>query len=222
MGDEMLLADELRSSAKRVEELAAQVRQQLASNSGLRQRLSETIERGEKEQKSNAQKIMYMQTKLKSLEDKLMLAQQTSEEKILHHEDELRDLRENHNVQLQRMKEGLRSPRAFGPKSPITPMFSNSGRTPRILSTTSGKAMSVSEDSKMEFLKQRVVELEAALVDADSEMEEVVGRMNIAQIEVMELQNEREEAVRETRRLQKKIEEEKVRAFEGRFATLSS
>ena len=74
----------------------------------------------------------------------------------------------------------------------------------------------------MEFLKQRVIELEAALVDADKEMEEVVGRMNIAQIEVMELQNEREEAVRETRRLQRKIEEEKVRAFEGRFATLSS
>ena len=74
----------------------------------------------------------------------------------------------------------------------------------------------------MDFLKQRVVELESALADADKEMEEVVGRMNIAQIEVMELQNEREEAVRETRRLQKKIEEERVRAFEGRFATLSS
>jgi hypothetical protein len=38
----------------------------------------------------------------------------------------------------------------------------------------------------------------------------------------MELQNEREEAVRETKRLQKKIEEERIRAFEGRFATLSS
>lgn len=222
MGDEMVLADELRSSAKRVEELAAQVRQQLESNSTLRIRLSETIERGEKEQKSNAQKIMHMQARLKSLEDKLMIAQQTSEEKISHHEDELRDLREGHNLQLQRMKEGLRSPRAFGPNSPLTPMFSNSGRSPRIMSTTSGKAMSVSEDSKMEYLKQRVMELEAALVDADQEMEEVVGRMNVAQIEVMELQNEREEAVRETKKLQKKIEEEKVRAFEGRFATLSS
>jgi FtsZ-binding cell division protein ZapB len=74
----------------------------------------------------------------------------------------------------------------------------------------------------MDFLKQRVVELESALADADREMEEVVGRMNVAQIEVMELQNEREEAVRETKRLQKKIEEERIRAFEGRFATLSS
>ena len=82
--------------------------------------------------------------------------------------------------------------------------------------------MTVSEDSKMDFLKQRVMELETALADADREMEEVVGRMNVAQIEVMELQNEREEAVRETKRLQKLIEDERMRSFEGRFATLSS
>ncbi|KAH8662899.1 hypothetical protein BGZ60DRAFT_412232 [Tricladium varicosporioides] len=222
VGDEVALAEELRESAKRVEELAIQVRQQLASNSTLRQRLAETIERGEKDQKNNAQKIMFMQSKLKALEDQLMTAQQASEERIQKHEDEIRDLRENHNVQLQRMKDGLRSPRIFGPKSPLSPMFANSSRTPRILSTTSGKAMSVSEDSKMEFLKQRVMDLERALADADREMEEVVGRMNVAQIEVMELQNEREDAQRETRRLQKIIEEERVRAFEGRFATLSS
>jgi chromosome segregation ATPase len=222
VGDEMVLADELRGSAKRVEELATQVRQQLAANSTLRQRLAETIERGEKEQKTNAQKIMLMQSKLKSLEDQLMAAQQSSEEKISHHEDEVRDLKESHNLQLQRIKDGLRSPRLFAPKTPISPMFANSAKAPRILSTTSGKAMTVSEDSKMDFLKQRVVELESALADADKQMEEVVGRMNVAQIEVMELQNEREEAVRETKRLQKMIEEERIRAFEGRFATLSS
>jgi chromosome segregation ATPase len=74
----------------------------------------------------------------------------------------------------------------------------------------------------METLKQRVIELETALTDADKEMEEVVSRMNIAQIEVMELQNEREEAVRETKRLQKMIEEERLRAFQDRFASLSS
>ena len=68
MGDELVLADELRGSAKRVEELATQVRQQLASNSTLRQRLAETIQRGEKEQKTNAEKIMFMQSKLKALE----------------------------------------------------------------------------------------------------------------------------------------------------------
>jgi chromosome segregation ATPase len=222
LSDEIVLADELRGSAKRVEELAAQVRQQLASNATLRQRLSETIERGEKDQKANAQKIMFMQSNLKSLEDQLMAAQQASEDRIARHEEEIRDLKENHNEQLQRMKSGLRSPRLFGPKSPVAPIFANSARAPRILSTSSGKAMTVSEDSKMDFLKQKVTDLEAALADADKEMEEVVGRMNVAQIEVMELQNEREEAVRETKRLQKVIEEERVRAFQGRFATLSS
>jgi len=165
---------------------------------------------------------MFMQSKLKSLEDQLMAAQQASEEKISKHEDEIRDLKDSHNFQLQRMKEGLRSPRTFGPKSPISPLFASSAKAPRIMSTTSGKAMSVSEDSKMDFLKQRVIDLEGALAEADKEMEEVVGRMNVAQIEVMELQNEREEAVRETKRLQKKIEDERVRAFEDRFATLSS
>ena len=222
LGDELVLADELRGSAKRVEELATQVRQQLASNATLRQRLAETIERGERDQKANAEKIMFVQSKLKSLEDQLVAAQQASEEKVARHEEEIRDLKETHNVQLQRMKDGLRSPRLFAPKSPLSPMFANSVRAPRIMSTSSGKAMTVSEDSKVEFLKQRVVELENALADADKEMEEVVGRMNIAQIEVMELQNEREEAVRETKRLQKSIENERVRAFEGRFATLSS
>ncbi|KAH6719320.1 hypothetical protein DL95DRAFT_454586 [Leptodontidium sp. 2 PMI_412] len=222
MGNEVALAEELRGSAKRVEDLAVQVRQQLATNSTLRQRLSETIERGDRDQKANAEKIMLMQSKLKSLEDQLMIAQQNTEDKVSRHEDEIRDLKESHNIQLQRMKEGLRSPRSFGPKTPISPMFANSSRAPRIMSTTSGKAMTVSEDSKMEYLKQRVVELEAALAEADSEMEEVVGRMNIAQIEVMELQNEREEAVRETKRLQRQIESEKKRAFEDRFATLSS
>ncbi|KAF4621890.1 hypothetical protein G7Y89_g14455 [Cudoniella acicularis] len=222
VGDEVALAEELRDSAKRVEELATQVRQQLASNAALRQRLSETIERGEKEQKTNAQKIMFMQSKLKSLEDQLMAAQQASEEKISKHEDEIRDLKDSHNHQLQRMKDGLRSPRMFSPKSPISPMFANTSKAPRIVSTTSGKAMTVSEDSRMEFLKQRVMDLERALADADREMEEVVGRMNVAQIDVMELQNEREEAVRETKRLQKMIEDERVRAFQGRFASLSS
>lgn len=222
LGNEQALADELRGSAKRVEELATQVRQQLAANSTLRQRLAETIDRGEKEQKTNAQKITFMQSKLKSLEDQLMAAQQASEESLARHEDEIRDIKESHNTQLQRMKDGVRSPRVFTPKTPMSPMFANSTKAPRILNTTSGKGMSVTEDSKMDFLRQRVRELETALAEADNEMEEVVGRMNVAQIEVMELQNEREEAVRETKRLQKRIEEERVRAFEGRFATLSS
>ncbi|RDW88857.1 hypothetical protein BP6252_00889 [Coleophoma cylindrospora] len=222
MGSEMALADELRDSAKRVEELATQVRQQLASNSTLRQRLTDTIARGEKEQKDNAMKIIFVQSKLKHFEEKLLAATQASEDTISRHEEEIRGLKEAHNEQLLRMKDGLRSPRLHAPKTPLTPMFANSAKAPRIMSTSSGKALSVSEDSKVDFLKQRVMDLESALADADREMEEVVGRMNIAQIEVMELQNEREEAVRQTKRLQKQIEEERVKAFENRFASLAN
>ncbi|KAK6593871.1 hypothetical protein H4I96_10784 [Botrytis cinerea] len=220
--EEMQLADELRESARRVEELAGQVRLQLASNSTLRQRLADAIERGEKEQKANAQKITFLQTKLRALEEQLMAAQNISEARMARHEDDIRDIKDSHNIQLLRVKSELRSPRSFGPKSPMSPFFANAKKVPRLSITTSGKGMSVSEDSKVEVLRQQVVNLEAALAEADREMEEVVGRMNIAQIEVMELQNEREEAVRETRKLQKTIEQERLRAFEGRFATLNS
>ncbi|KAA8566917.1 hypothetical protein EYC84_010014 [Monilinia fructicola] len=102
--EEMQLADELLESAKRVEELAAQVRLQLASNSTLRQRLAEAIERGEKEQKANAQKITFLQTKLKTLEDQLMAAQNISEARIARHEDEIRELRDSHSIQLHRVE----------------------------------------------------------------------------------------------------------------------
>ena len=51
--------------------------------------------------------------------------------------------------------------------------------------------MTIAEATKTELLEKRVEELERALRDADHEMEEVVSRMNIAQIEVAELQFEK-------------------------------
>jgi chromosome segregation ATPase len=222
VGEQLALSEELRNSAQRVEELAIQVRQQLSVNSTLRKRLAETVERGENEQNMNAQKIMMMQSKLKTLEDQLMAAQQASEDKIARHEEEIKGLKDTHNVQLQRVKDGLRSPRLFGPKSPLSPLFANSARMPNLMATSSGPGVSVSEESQMGFLKQRVIELESALADADHEMEEVVGRMNVAQIEVMELQNEREEAQRETRKLQRAIEEERAQASTGYFSSFTS
>jgi dTDP-4-amino-4,6-dideoxygalactose transaminase len=52
-------------------------------------------------------------------------------------------------------------------------------------------------------------------------MQEVIGRMSAAQIEVLNLQEEREDAVRETRRVQKLLEAEQVRAFEERFRSIT-
>jgi multidrug resistance efflux pump len=74
----------------------------------------------------------------------------------------------------------------------------------------------------METLRAKVRELEAALAITESEMQDVVGRMSAAQIEVMNLQEEREQAVRETRRVQRLLEEEKLNAFEGRFRSITT
>lgn len=180
------LADQLRASARRVELLAAQVRVQLESNRVLRERLAEAVGRGEREQKTSATRINSLQEKLKSLEDKLMSAQQHSEDAFAQHEEEVRELQESHNVQLQRLRGSLRTPTIFTPKSPMSPMFS-----PRLDQTTSGTGMSMTEALRTEVLEKKVMELEGALGDADKEMEEVVGRMNLAQIEVMELQSAR-------------------------------
>ncbi|KAH0544101.1 hypothetical protein FGG08_001719 [Glutinoglossum americanum] len=231
MAEEQNLADQLRESAIRIEGLAGQVRQQLASNSTLRERLAEAVSRGEREQRASAARINEMQSKLKSLEERLMTAQQHSEEAVSKHEEEIKALRESHNAQLQRMKNGLvKTPGQFSPKTPLSPFFT--GRSPRLDRTTSGKGISMSEATKTGFLEKRVEELENALSDADKEMEEVVGRMNMAQIEVMELQSERlvakpcslvqqllisdrDEAMRQTRKLQAEIlqEREAVKAM---------
>lgn len=194
-GENAGLADQLRSSANRVEALSAQVRRQLESNSTLRQRLAEAVGRGEQEQQSSTTRINSMQGKLKALEDKLMAAQQHSEETFAQHEEEVSSIRESHNMQLQRLKANLRmssrlsSPRIASMNSPMSPIFAT--RSPRLDKTTSGMAMSLDDALKTQYLEKKVQELEGALSEADKEMEEVVSRMNMAQIEVMELQSAR-------------------------------
>ncbi|KAI0484935.1 hypothetical protein GGR56DRAFT_50669 [Xylariaceae sp. FL0804] len=219
------LADELSESARRIEELSVQVRQQLTTNQTLRQRIADTVARGEADQKASSTQITALQSRLRSLEEKLEVAQNATEDRITRHEEEMNALRESHNVQLTRMRDGLRSPRVFPPKSPMSPFFSggaSGARSPRLSATRSGPAMNVSEESKVDNLKARVAELENALMDADSEMQQVVGRMNEAQIEVLGLQEERETALRQTRRLEQELQAERVKAFEGRFQTLQS
>lgn len=200
-GENANLAEQLRASANRMDALASQVRRQLESNRELRSRLAETIGRGEREQKASAIRINNMQGRLKSLEDRLMAAQQHSEEAVQLHEDEIKGMRESHNSHLQRLKGGLllRSPTLslypnsgsrLSPRSPRSPLFYGP-RSPRLEKTTSGIGISMNEALRTEFLERRVAELERALAEADKEMHEVVQRMNMAQIEVMELQSAR-------------------------------
>lgn len=199
-GENANLAAQLRASADRMEALASQVRHQLDANSGLRARLAEAVGRGEREQKASAARINNMQSKLRALEDRLMVAQQTSEEAVQMHEEEVKELRDSHNLQLQRLKP-LRSPTLtlfptsnmgskMSPRSPRSPMILGA-RSPRLGWTSSGVGMTMNEAMKTEFLENRVKELESALREADKEMQEVVQRMNQAQIEGMELQSAR-------------------------------
>ncbi len=227
------LAAQLQESARRVEELAQQVRSQLATNADLRTRLGEAVARGEAEQAANTKRIAGMQVRLKGLEDQLIATQTAAEERVAKHEEEVTSLRDAHSTQLQRLRDhsgGLRSTRLFPPKSPLSPMFASGLKSPyldarpapRRSTTMPAGEPDRAELGQVETLKGRVTELEGALAVADSEMQEVVGRMNAAQIEVLQLQEEREKAVRETRRLQRQLETEKVKTFEERFRKLSS
>ncbi|KAI0526012.1 hypothetical protein F5B22DRAFT_588756 [Xylaria bambusicola] len=220
---EKALANELQESARRVEELAIQVQQQLSTNQQLRSRIADTIARGDADQKANAERITTMQAHLRSLEEKLEAAQAASEDRVAHHEEEISNLKESHNVQLTRLRDGLRSPRIFPDKSPLSPLFSAPGAlSPRLSITRSGPAMNVSEETQIDNLKARVAELENALMDADVEMQQVVGRMNTAQIEVLQLQEEREAAINQTRKLERELKTEKIKSFEERFKSLQS
>lgn len=253
LSSEKDLADQLRESARRVEELAQQVRTQLATNSSLRNRLADAVSRGEAEHRANKDRITSMQARLRTLEEQLVAAQTASEERVARHEDDIAALKEAQAAQLQRLRDNPaggapRSPRPLlAPKTPLTPSFAfNSAppKSPRLLSVsrpgTSGSSSSPTRPSRLslrrvstapadtgdaaevETLRTKVRELEAALSTAEAEMQEVVGRMSAAQIEVMNLQEEREQAVRETRRVQRLLEEERMSVFEGKFKSITT
>lgn len=222
---ELALADELSESARRVEELAGQVRHQLSSNADLRHRLSETVARGESDRKTNSDRIAELQVRLRTMEEQLVAAQTASEDRIARHEEEISKLQEAHNEQLRRVDAklgsgGMRSP---GFRTAHKPSLLSSGASP--LSPRSprlGPAQSFEDAAQMKVLRARVAELEKALEDAEHEMQDVVSRMSAAQIEVLSLQEEREACIRETRHLQKIIEQEQMKSFEQRFKTLST
>ncbi|KAG6067963.1 hypothetical protein E4U33_005164 [Claviceps sp. LM78 group G4] len=204
---EMALADQLSESAKRVEQLASQVHQQLSANAELRRRLAETVARGDSDRKTNSDRITDLQARLHVLEEQLIAAQTSSEDRVGRHEEELAQLREAHNSQLRRINNGgvvgitARKEAILKAKAP--PSFL--GRPGQTIS-----AKSFEEEVEIKKLRAYVTELEKALTDAGNEMQQVVAKMNEAQIEVMNLQEEREMAARETRNLQKLVEAAKL------------
>lgn len=191
LANEQQLAGELEESTERSEALATQVKRQLKTNSGLRDRLKDAIEKGERDQLASAGQINQLQEKLRKLEDTITSTQTQSETAVMKHEEDIRVLRASHNSHLLRAKvpnNGLLSPTL---RSPLSPMFSNSKRSPRLDKTSTGPGMPLHQALKTEYLEKKVEELEKALSDAEKEMGEVVSRMNTAQIGVADLEGER-------------------------------
>ncbi|KAL7945984.1 hypothetical protein V8C42DRAFT_322143 [Trichoderma barbatum] len=199
------LAEQLKESAELIEQLTAQVRQQLDTNTELRERLEAAVARGEADRKTNSQRISELQERLRVLEDQVVAAQTASEDRVVRHEEEITRLREAHNEQLRRLQ-----------TDPSDGSSHKSGPKP-LLSTRPIAAKSLEEEADMKTLRARVLELEKALGEAEDEMQEVVARMNMAQVEVLNLQEDREAAVRETRRLEEMLKKEQSKAGFGGF-----
>jgi hypothetical protein len=188
------LACELEKSAQRSEELAVQVRKQMQANTELRTRLTLAVERGQSNQHASAEQISELEIKLRKLEDVIGAAQMQSESAVMKHEEDVRVIRASHNIQLLRTKSGRKTPGFLTPGmcSPMaSPMFAKSKRSPRLDQTSSGPGVALQQALKTEYLEHKVTELEKALAEAESAMEQVVGRMNMAQIGVAELESER-------------------------------
>ena len=181
-------ADKLEGSVERQATLSSQVKEQLSANTSLRNRLKQAVERGELNQQASATQINELQVKLRKLEDTITAAQTQSETAVMKHEEDVRVLRASTNVQLLRASETGLTPNS---RSPLTPLFSNNKRSPRLDKTSTGPGVALHQALKTEYLEHKVAELEQALSEAEKEMEEVVGRMNTAQISVAELQTER-------------------------------
>ncbi|KAG5989310.1 hypothetical protein E4U43_004526 [Claviceps pusilla] len=201
---EMALADQLSQSAQRVEQLASQVQQQLSTNAELRKRLAETVARGDLDRRTNSGRITDLQARLHVLEERLVAAQTSSEDRVFRHEEELAQLREAHNAQLRRINNGGVVGVTARRGALLKAGASNSAFLGRFGHAISAK--SFEEEVEIRELRAHVTELEKALADAENEMQHVVAKMNEAQIEVMNLQEEREMAARETRNLQKLVE----------------
>lgn len=239
---EQSLASQLAESTRRVEELASQVRRQLDTNASLRKRLADAAARGEADQEDLRNRVGTLQSRLADLERQVRDAQTAAEERVRRHEDELQAVREANSAQLTRITKDRDRAEADAKKAradrdkaerelreanrklatataastPTSPFFGRDGlKSPRLRNADDSAA-------QVDMLRKRVAELEKAAFEADREMGEVVARMSSAQMEVARLQEERDTAARETRRLMRIIDEEKMKVFEERFRTLSS
>lgn len=191
------LSFQLEQYAASSEALSGQVKRQLQANNALRARLKNAVEAGEANQQVSAEQINNLQIKLRKLEDSISAAQTQSETAVMKHEDELRVLKASHNAQLMRaLSTSKKSPANLltpTAKSPLSPMFANSKKSPRIDKTSSGPGMALHEALRTEYLENKVTDLEQALAETEAEISKIVGKMNQAQVNVADLEAERYE-----------------------------
>jgi len=177
-------AEKLLHSADRMESLAAELEKHLEANINLRERLAQAVGKGEREQSVSTQRVVEMQSKLKTMEESVIAAQQQSETTLDEHDETARSLSYSSTPQVQRLQLSI-------PGSAVTSSRSPSLISPRIEQTSSGRAESLFENSKTSILQRRVNDLEQALADADVEMKAVVSKIETSQYEIAELQGER-------------------------------
>jgi hypothetical protein len=180
------LAYQLLEAATRMEQLASQVQEHLQANMRLRERLSQAVGKGEQSQSESTALIVGMQSRLKLMEDNVVAAQQLSELALVNHEEEAKQIDDANSPKLQRLNVTGKTAASSLQASPLFGV-----KSPRIGTTSGSMAENLFEASKTATLERRVKELEAALVEADSEMQSVVQRINSSQFEIAELQGER-------------------------------
>ncbi|KAG9626978.1 hypothetical protein KCU64_g18514, partial [Aureobasidium melanogenum] len=201
------LAHQLLEAATRMEQLASQVEEHLQANMQLRKRLSQAVGKGEQSQSESTALIVGMQSRLKLMEDNVVAAQHASELALGNHEEEAKQIEDANSPKLQRLNV---TGKIAASSLQASPLFAV--KSPKIGTTNENMAENLFDVSKTAMLESRVKELEAALVEADSEMQSVVQRINSSQFEIAELQSERDEANRQMRRLQATISAEKQKA----------
>jgi len=211
-------------SANSMDELAEKLDAQVRTNVDLRSRLTEAVEKGEREQRESIRQVEEMQKRLGDLEDSVLAAAAHSETTLSTHEGEVRRIEEAASPRLQRLEVSFPDPTKLSPaaaaSSSATPVSSPAMLMtgfPRLPSADKrlasvSAAASLQEISKTQYLEREVREMEFMLREAAAEMQRVVQRVHRGQDEVAELTGERDRAVSEMRRLKGLIADEERKA----------
>jgi len=208
-------------SANSMDELAEKLDAQVRTNVDLRSRLTEAVEKGEREQRESIRQVEEMQKRLGDLEDSVLAAAAHSETTLSTHEGEVRRIEEAASPRLQRLEVSFPDPTKLSPATASNTPSSSPAMLmtgfPRLPSADKrlasvSAAASLQEISKTQYLEREVREMEYTLREAAAEMQRVVQRVHRGQDEVAELTGERDRAVSEMRRLKGLIAEEERKA----------